>query len=143
MAWSFSCDDGTTLSGGAPYENVISASEDATCVLLMESLQGDGWHRCHLGGFSEILGMAPRTRIERDLCGQTSASVRVAKRVPPSPRWPVSSLRLSIGVMGVMLLTTGIRQHSTTFPGLPIYQIFSKTSQAVRMPRLGGGTPRR
>ena len=46
VGWSLSCDDGTTLSGGAPYTSSepLTLANGATCTLEMTDVFGDGWN---------------------------------------------------------------------------------------------------
>lgn len=51
VSWQVTCDDNTTFSGGAPYDETHSVAHDASCSLTMVDNSGDGWNGARWTGF--------------------------------------------------------------------------------------------
>ena len=51
VSWQLSCDDGTSISGGAPYdsESPVAVQLGSTCNLAMSDSFGDGWNGAEWG----------------------------------------------------------------------------------------------
>merc|ERR1719157_544950 len=88
IGWSLICDDGTTLSGGAPFSDDLAVALDATCTLEMTDAEGDGWEGNEAGtwaqwsGFGQIFSMVPE-----DLYQRTETFVVQAPEVPEVPKF--------------------------------------------------------
>ena len=51
VSWDLTCDDGTNLSGGAPYDKSMTLAQGAKCDLAMNDSFGDGWNGNKWKGF--------------------------------------------------------------------------------------------
>merc|ERR1740130_1587754 len=75
IGWSLICDDGTTLSGGAPFSDDLAVALGATCTLEMTDVAGDGWEGkeadtwAQWSGFGQIFFM---DGTEANLCREDS-----------------------------------------------------------------------
>jgi len=83
VSWNLSCDDGTSVAGGAPYDQTISVSPGASCQLAMGDSWGDGWN----GNSWEGLGQS--FTLPSGSAG--SASFTVAGATPGPTPAPTSS----------------------------------------------------
>merc|ERR1719210_1351575 len=44
VGWTLTCTDGTSLSGGAPFEGSAAVTSGSECLLYMTDSYGDGWN---------------------------------------------------------------------------------------------------
>ena len=85
VAWSLSCSDGTTLSGGASYPSSykmpVAVAYGATCTLEMNDSYGDGWSGAVWAapGFGQSFSLAKADGY------QGTESFVVQFQPPPSP----------------------------------------------------------
>ena len=54
ISWTLSCDDGTLVTGQAPYNQQVSVSPGASCQLQLQDSYGDGWNGAYWEGLGQL-----------------------------------------------------------------------------------------
>ena len=80
VAWTLSCLDGSSLSGGAPFGQCIGIAEGSECRLDMTDSWGDGWNGAVWRGYGQSMELA--------MGSAGSVTFIVAMSPPMSPPMP-------------------------------------------------------
>jgi hypothetical protein len=83
VSWELNCNDGVTLSGGAPNSGSVLATEGSICTLAMLDSHGDGWNSAQWT--AEAPGVPPYGPFELAAGTEGSATFEILGVPPPAP----------------------------------------------------------
>ena len=106
VSWQLSCDDGTSLSGGAPYasEAPVVVQLGSSCLLEMKDSFGDGWNSAEWDapGFG-VQGLTIPTGYaanETFIVADAPSPPPLSPSPPPTPPWSCGCETVSVVLAG-------------------------------------------
>ena len=132
ISWAYSCDDGSTMSGGAPFGPAsLAVSVGALCTLSMSDAHGDGWNGAVWYGFGQTGTLA---------YGVASGNMTFyGIAAPPPPRPPPPPI-IGFKLCGVVAVPPSSPPSAPSPPPFPPLSPGSKTQQVVSVTVQFAGT---